>query len=105
MAKFGGSTFHALGNLGTGSLQTMLARRVGLSTTNLLPPIFDQEHRGQGAYECEPNTDHHHGSDPGDKRLVYGTIDMRRRPRVHPLWCLRRPEIRLRRLHLAANLA
>src|SRR5215212_7046914 len=94
--------FHALSNLGNSSLQTMLARRVGPSTRNLLPLIFDQERRGQGAYECQPYADHHHSSEPGDKRFVYGTIDVRRHPRVHPLWCFGRPEVVLLRLHLAA---
>src|ERR671912_2443857 len=103
-AKFAEFMFHALGHLGNGSLQTMLARRVGFSTRNLLPPIFDQECRSQGACECDPDADHHHCSEPGDKRLVYGPLDVRRRCRLHPLRRLGRPQIVLLRLYLATNL-
>jgi hypothetical protein len=91
--------------LGTGPLQPILVGRVGLSTRDLYPSIIDQERRSQGAGEREPNTDYHHGSEPGDEGLVYGTLDLRRRPRVHVLWWLGCPEIGLRRLHLAADLA
>jgi hypothetical protein len=82
----------------------MLVRRVGLSTRNQRPPIVDQERRGQRAGEREPNTDQHHGSEPRDEGLIYGVLDVRRRPRVHTLRCLGRPEVGLRRLQLAADL-
>src|ERR671921_1646279 len=68
------------------------------------PPITDQERRDQSAGERESGRDEHHGAEPGDEGLVYGTLDVRLRPCVHTLRGLRRPEMGLLRLHFAANL-
>src|ERR671910_2056678 len=93
-----------LRSLGTGPLQPMLARWVGLFTRGPHSVIADQQCRGQRAGEREPYTDHHHRSEPGDEGLLYGALDLRGRPCVYTLRCLRSPEVGLRSLQLAANL-
>ena len=45
------------------------------------------ERRGQGTCEREHNTDHHHGSEPGDEGLVY-YVDAEGSPRGVLLWNL-----------------
>src|SRR5215212_6906608 len=54
------------------------------------PPITNQKRRNQRAGEREPTTDQHHGAEPGDEGLIYGVLDLRRRPCVHALWRLGR---------------
>ena len=67
------------------------------------PLITNQKRRDQSAGEREPGRGEHHGAEPGDEGLVYGALDLHRHPGVHALWCLRRPEVGLRRLQLAED--
>src|SRR5919107_4132002 len=76
-----------------------------ISTRRPDPPITDDERRDQSAGERESGRDQHNGAEPGDEGLVYGALDVPRRPCIHVLRCFRGPEMDLLPLHFAANLA
>src|SRR5215207_2920094 len=68
------------------------------------PPVSDDKRRDQSAGERESGRDQHYYAEPGDEGLVYGALDVPRRRGLYALRGLRRPEMGLLRLHLAANL-
>src|SRR5215210_149508 len=67
-------------------------------------PISDDKRSDQSAGERESGRDQHHYAEPGDEGLVYGALYVPRRRGFYALRGLRRPEMSLLRLHLAANL-
>jgi signal transduction histidine kinase len=69
------------------------------------PLVCDQQRRNQGAGKRESGRDKHHDAEPCHEGLLYGALDLHRRPWLHALRCLSRPQVRLSRFHLAVNLA